>query len=291
MGVAALTRRLPRAQRWAWARCTASSTAPSSSSRSARRRARKSGAARQRQPAGPALLQQQVQLCIAPTCMGAQVAHAVPCTHRLDVEVWDSTTDCLGGLRRAGYQIVTTHLSESSVTIQARAAVGTRACPRSRCRRVAAPHRPGCSRRACALRGRQRAAEVKTRACPPPASAPAGGRLDAPHCVCDGQRARRCERRGGGDGRRGRRHPHGRLCREPQRQRGGGAHHGAGPRGEGLRAYAVHWRRQRMLPLPWQEQGKQLAHPPRLRPRSGRRRSSASGGAPTATCRRASRRC
>lgn len=38
----------------------------------------------------------------------------------LDVNVWDDTAECLGGFKRAGYQIVTTHLSESSVSIQVR---------------------------------------------------------------------------------------------------------------------------------------------------------------------------
>jgi tRNA (guanosine-2'-O-)-methyltransferase len=36
----------------------------------------------------------------------------------LDVKVWTDTAECLSGLRRAGYQIVTTHLSSSSITIQ-----------------------------------------------------------------------------------------------------------------------------------------------------------------------------
>ncbi|KAI8471479.1 MAG: Alpha/beta knot methyltransferase [Monoraphidium minutum] len=36
----------------------------------------------------------------------------------LDVKVWTSTESCLGGLKRAGYQIVTTALSDRSVPIQ-----------------------------------------------------------------------------------------------------------------------------------------------------------------------------
>jgi hypothetical protein len=38
----------------------------------------------------------------------------------LDTRLWDSTADCLGSLKAAGYQIVTTHLSASSVTVQVR---------------------------------------------------------------------------------------------------------------------------------------------------------------------------
>lgn len=41
----------------------------------------------------------------------------------LDVKVWTSTNECLGGLKKAGYQIVTTHLSDNSVTIQVRLSV------------------------------------------------------------------------------------------------------------------------------------------------------------------------
>lgn len=36
----------------------------------------------------------------------------------LDTRLWGSTADCLGGLKAAGYQIITTHLSASSITIQ-----------------------------------------------------------------------------------------------------------------------------------------------------------------------------
>jgi hypothetical protein len=46
----------------------------------------------------------------------------------LDTRLWDSTADCLGSLKAAGYQIVTTHLSASSITIQVIASVGTLQC-------------------------------------------------------------------------------------------------------------------------------------------------------------------
>ncbi|GLI68939.1 hypothetical protein VaNZ11_013368 [Volvox africanus] len=36
----------------------------------------------------------------------------------LDVKLWDSTTECLAAVRAGGYQVITTHLSKSSVTIQ-----------------------------------------------------------------------------------------------------------------------------------------------------------------------------
>ena len=36
----------------------------------------------------------------------------------LDVRVWGETRPCLGAFKRAGYQIVTTHLSARSVAIQ-----------------------------------------------------------------------------------------------------------------------------------------------------------------------------
>jgi hypothetical protein len=36
----------------------------------------------------------------------------------LDVEVHTSTEACLGGLKRAGYQIVVTHLGPDSIAIQ-----------------------------------------------------------------------------------------------------------------------------------------------------------------------------
>jgi hypothetical protein len=36
----------------------------------------------------------------------------------LDTRLWDSTAECLGSLKAAGFQIVTTHLSASSITIQ-----------------------------------------------------------------------------------------------------------------------------------------------------------------------------
>jgi hypothetical protein len=36
----------------------------------------------------------------------------------LDTRLWDSTADCLGSLKAAGFQIVTTHLAASSITIQ-----------------------------------------------------------------------------------------------------------------------------------------------------------------------------
>jgi hypothetical protein len=36
----------------------------------------------------------------------------------LDTRLWDSTADCLGALKAAGYQVVTTHLAASSITIQ-----------------------------------------------------------------------------------------------------------------------------------------------------------------------------
>ncbi|GLC35824.1 hypothetical protein PLESTB_000498100 [Pleodorina starrii] len=35
----------------------------------------------------------------------------------LDVKIWDSTSECLAAVRAAGYQIITTHLSRSSVSI------------------------------------------------------------------------------------------------------------------------------------------------------------------------------
>lgn len=38
----------------------------------------------------------------------------------LDTRLWDSTVDCLGSLSAAGYQVITTHLSASSITIQVR---------------------------------------------------------------------------------------------------------------------------------------------------------------------------
>ena len=40
----------------------------------------------------------------------------------LDTRLWDSTEECLGALKGAGYQIVVTHLSASSITVQVRAA-------------------------------------------------------------------------------------------------------------------------------------------------------------------------
>jgi tRNA (guanosine-2'-O-)-methyltransferase len=36
----------------------------------------------------------------------------------LDTRLWDTTASCLGSLKEAGYQVVATHLSASSVTIQ-----------------------------------------------------------------------------------------------------------------------------------------------------------------------------
>ncbi|KXZ56653.1 hypothetical protein GPECTOR_1g589 [Gonium pectorale] len=36
----------------------------------------------------------------------------------LDVRFWNSTTDCIAAVKAAGYQIITTHLSQSSITIQ-----------------------------------------------------------------------------------------------------------------------------------------------------------------------------
>ncbi|GFR41232.1 hypothetical protein Agub_g1905 [Astrephomene gubernaculifera] len=36
----------------------------------------------------------------------------------LDIKLWDSTSDCLAAVKAAGYQVITTHLSASSVTIQ-----------------------------------------------------------------------------------------------------------------------------------------------------------------------------
>ncbi|KAG2442851.1 hypothetical protein HXX76_002930 [Chlamydomonas incerta] len=36
----------------------------------------------------------------------------------LDVKAWDSTGECLAALKAAGYQVVTTHLTQSSITIQ-----------------------------------------------------------------------------------------------------------------------------------------------------------------------------
>lgn len=36
----------------------------------------------------------------------------------LETRVWDTTSDCLKSLKSAGYQVVVTHLSSSSTTIQ-----------------------------------------------------------------------------------------------------------------------------------------------------------------------------
>jgi tRNA G18 (ribose-2'-O)-methylase SpoU len=36
----------------------------------------------------------------------------------LDVKVWTSTADCLRGLKKAGYQVVTTYLNAKSIPIQ-----------------------------------------------------------------------------------------------------------------------------------------------------------------------------
>lgn len=36
----------------------------------------------------------------------------------LDTRLWDSTSECLTALKGAGYQMVVTHLSDSSVTVQ-----------------------------------------------------------------------------------------------------------------------------------------------------------------------------
>ncbi|GIL43096.1 hypothetical protein Vafri_886 [Volvox africanus] len=36
----------------------------------------------------------------------------------LDVKLWDSTAECLAAVRAGGYQVITTHLSKSCVTIQ-----------------------------------------------------------------------------------------------------------------------------------------------------------------------------
>ncbi|EFJ42923.1 hypothetical protein VOLCADRAFT_109989 [Volvox carteri f. nagariensis] len=36
----------------------------------------------------------------------------------LDVKMWDSTAECLAAVRSAGYQIITTHLSQSAITIE-----------------------------------------------------------------------------------------------------------------------------------------------------------------------------
>lgn len=40
----------------------------------------------------------------------------------LDTKLWDSTADCLGSLKQAGYQVVVTHLSASSISVQVTAA-------------------------------------------------------------------------------------------------------------------------------------------------------------------------
>lgn len=38
----------------------------------------------------------------------------------LDMRLWDDTTQCLTGLKAAGYQVVVTSLQEHSATIQVR---------------------------------------------------------------------------------------------------------------------------------------------------------------------------
>lgn len=38
----------------------------------------------------------------------------------LDTRLWDSTPACLGALKAEGHQVVVTHLSASSLTIQVR---------------------------------------------------------------------------------------------------------------------------------------------------------------------------
>ena len=61
----------------------------------------------------------------APHALTAIMYPALPCPARLatvsvsqDVKAWDSTGECLAAMKAAGYQIVTTHLTQSSITIQ-----------------------------------------------------------------------------------------------------------------------------------------------------------------------------
>ncbi len=142
--------------------------------------------------------------------------------------MWDSTAECVAAVKAAGYQLVVTHLSQSSVTIQVGAVQepvpvahnGPQPIGVDKCiyhcvvmytmthtdRKRALLHRP-C---ACNTRGLPASLWLKVqRVCG--AHSLAGGGLDSPHRLRAGQREARREPGDGGGGGRDGHHTHGAL--------------------------------------------------------------------------------